>query len=174
MRRNNLNICAFKNPPTVGMNSGQLAGKTHCTKKKQKKRACSLCGLCFQITMGELKKDGRTTALHKPVPVPVQSLAPSFFFFLCASCGTYLLVFVLGLPAARHPRRGDIARDDRDLVQWHVHPSGGKEQKTLTHALPVLLPEQRAWWSRLRLLSLRETRRSATRQRRSHFKDIYN
>lgn len=33
---------------------------------------------------------------------------------------------------------------------------------TLTHTLPVPLPEQRAWWSRPRLLSLQATQISAT------------
>lgn len=67
----------------------------------------------------------------------------------------YLLVLVLCLSAARHPRWGDIAGDDRDLVQWHVHPSRAKPG-TLTHALPVPLPEQRAWWSQRRLRSLQD------------------
>lgn len=40
-------------------------------------------------------------------------------------------------------------------------PAEGKAG-TLTHALPVPLPEQRAWWSRLRLLSLQATQRSDT------------
>lgn len=56
---------------------------------------------------------------------------------------TYLLVLVFRLPAARHPRGGYIPWDDGDLVQWHVHPSGG-QAGLLTHTLPVLLPEQRA------------------------------
>lgn len=67
----------------------------------------------------------------------------------------YLLVLVLCLSAARHPRWGDIAGDDRDLVQWHVHPSRAKPG-TLTHALPVPLPKQRAWWSQRRLRSLQD------------------
>lgn len=71
-----------------------------------------------------------------PFLVPL-STWKSFILSFCASTSqrsTHLLVLVLvlGFPAARHPRRRDIAGDDRDLVQWHVHPSGGKSRDAHT------------------------------------------
>lgn len=40
---------------------------------------------------------------------------------------TNLFVLFLSLPAAGHPGGSDITRDDRDLVQWHVHPRSSVE-----------------------------------------------
>lgn len=40
---------------------------------------------------------------------------------------TNLFVLFLCLPAAGHPGGSDITRDDRDLVQWHVHPRSSVE-----------------------------------------------
>lgn len=49
---------------------------------------------------------------------------------------SYLFVFVLCFSVATHPWGCDITGDDRDLVQWHVHPSGddrGAGGSTHTH-----------------------------------------
>lgn len=52
---------------------------------------------------------------------------------------SYLFVFVLCFSVATHPRGCDITGDDRDLMQWHVHPSGDDRAAggRLTHTRPV-------------------------------------
>lgn len=60
----------------------------------------------------------------------------------------HLFVFVLCFSVATHPRGCDITGDDRDLVQWHVHPSGEVRGTGgwagLTHTRPVQEPEPMA------------------------------
>lgn len=48
-------------------------------------------------------------------------------FFMSIRWKTNLFVLFLCLPAAGHPGGSDITRDDRDLVQWHVHPRSSVE-----------------------------------------------
>lgn len=85
----------------------ELTVTTYCLTRSPRSRSGSRpCRSQFRFT---LNKDSEQSFCGSPSPP-----------------GAYLLVLVLGFPAARHPRRGDIAGDDRDLVQWHVHPSGGK------------------------------------------------
>lgn len=56
---------------------------------------------------------------------------------------TNLFVLFLCLPAAGHPGGSDITRDDRDLVQWHVHPRSSVE---LTLSEAEACPPAPAWW----------------------------
>lgn len=50
----------------------------------------------------------------------------------------FVPVLVLGLPAAATPPGGcDIPGDDRDLMQWHVHPSRPVFALTNTETSPA-------------------------------------
>lgn len=74
----------------------------------------------------------KTGSKHKCVvsgPTFCWLIHPPIYIF------TYLLVLVLCFTTAWDPRWGDITGDDRDLVQWHVHPSRANEGHSHTHFL---------------------------------------